>query len=265
MGADVVLVAASALLGLCLGSFLNVCILRLPNEDPKRRSLLHPPSTCPRCKQRIAWRDNVPVFSWLWLRGKCRWCHKPISMQYPLVEAIVGVMWVVSILYYGFGAKGVAAAVFGTILLGIGVIDARHKVIPDELSVGGLVLGLALSLAGGFSGLLAALLGAGVGLGVLWLVRVVGAWVFKQEAMGMGDVIMLGMIGAFVGWRNALLTIFVAAILGSAFYLPLMVVKIKQWRRYELPFGVFLAFAAAVTFVFGDAVISWYADFLKVH
>jgi len=265
VGADLILVAASALLGLCLGSFLNVCILRLPNEDPKRRSLLHPPSTCPQCKQRIAWRDNVPVFSWLWLRGKCRWCHKPISMQYPLIEAVVAVMWVVSVLYYGFGAKGVSAAVFGTILLGIGVIDARHKVIPDELSLGGLVLGLALSLAGGFAGLLDALLGAGVGLGVLWLVRVVGAWVFKQEAMGMGDVILLGMIGAFVGWRNALLTIFFAAILGSAFYLPLMVVKIKQGRRYELPFGVFLAVAAVVTFVFGDAVISWYADFLKVH
>jgi leader peptidase (prepilin peptidase)/N-methyltransferase len=159
----------------------------------------------------------------------------------------------------------VSAAVFGTILLGIGVIDARHKIIPDELSLGGLVIGLALSLVGGFTALVTAVLGAAVGWGVLWIVRVAGGWVFNQEAMGWGDVKMLAMVGAFVGWKNALLTIFVAALLGSAFYLPLMVMKIKQWRRYELPFGVFLALGAVVTFVFGDAMISWYADFLKVH
>jgi leader peptidase (prepilin peptidase)/N-methyltransferase len=155
--------------------------------------------------------------------------------------------------------------VFGTILLGIGVIDARHKIIPDQLSLGGLVIGLALSLAGGFSGLVDALLGAAVGWGVLWAVRLAGGWVFKQEAMGWGDVKMLALIGAFVGWKNALLTIFVGALLGSAFYLPLMVINVKQWRRYELPFGVFLALAAAVTFVFGDAMTSWYADFFKAH
>jgi leader peptidase (prepilin peptidase)/N-methyltransferase len=263
--ADAILIVGAAVVGLCLGSFLNVCILRLPNDDPKRRSLLHPPSTCPQCKQRIAWRDNIPVFSWLWLRGKCRWCHKPISIQYPLIELLVGLLWVAALLLYGPTARALAAAVFGTVLLGIGVIDARHKVIPDELSLGGLILGLAISLAGGFTSLVAALLGAAVGWGSLWLVRVVGGWVFKQEAMGLGDVIMLAMIGAFVGWRSALLTIFVGAILGSAFYLPLMIVKVKQWRRYELPFGVFLALAAVVTFAFGDAMISWYVDFLKVH
>ena len=265
MGGEAILIVGAAVLGLCLGSFLNVCILRLWHEDPKKRSLLHPPSTCPQCKQRIAWRDNIPVFSWLWLGGKCRWCHKPISIQYPLIEASIALLWVVSLLAYGPSARAVSAAVFGTILLGIGVIDARHKIIPDELSLGGLVIGLALSLAGGFQGLVAALLGAAVGWGVLWIVRVAGGWVFKQEAMGWGDVKMLALIGAFVGWRNALLTIFVAALLGSAFYLPLMLMKVKQWRRYELPFGVFLALAAAVTFVFGDAMISWYADFLKVH
>lgn len=261
MVGDAVIVIGAALVGLCFGSFLNVCILRLPHDQ----SLLRPRSTCPRCKQPIAWRDNIPVVSWLWLRGKCRWCHKPISIQYPIIEAFVALLWVVSLLAYGPSAKAVSAAAFGTILLGIGVIDARHKIIPDELSLGGLVIGLALSLAGGFSGLVTALLGAAVGWGVLWVVRVAGGWVFKQEAMGGGDVKMLALIGAFVGWRSALLTIFVAALLGSAFYLPLMVMNIKQWRRYELPFGVFLALAAAVTFVFGDAMISWYADFLKVH
>lgn len=265
MGAEWILVVGFAVLGLCLGSFLNVCILRLWHEDRKKRSLLHPPSTCPQCKQRIAWRDNIPVFSWLWLRGKCRWCHQRISIQYPIIEAGVGVLWVVSLLAYGPSARAIAAAVFGTILLGIGVIDARHKIIPDELSLGGLVIGLGLALAGGFEGLVTAVTGAAVGWGVLWIVRVVGGWVFNQEAMGFGDVKMLAMVGAFVGWKNALLTIFVGALLGSAFYLPLMAFNIKQWRRYELPFGVFLALAAAVTFVSGDAMTSWYADFFKAH
>ena len=109
MGADAILIIGAALVGLCLGSFLNVCILRLWHEDRKRRSLLHPPSTCPNCKQRIAWRDNIPVFSWLWLRGKCRWCRKPISIQYPIIEAFVALLWVVSLLVYGPSAKAVAA------------------------------------------------------------------------------------------------------------------------------------------------------------
>ena len=103
MGAEWILVVGFAVLGLCLGSFLNVCILRLWHEDRKKRSLLHPPSTCPQCKQRIAWRDNIPVFSWLWLRGKCRWCHKRISIQYPIIEAGVGVLWVVGVALNGIG------------------------------------------------------------------------------------------------------------------------------------------------------------------
>src|SRR2546430_1826662 len=156
-----------------------------------------------------------------------------------------------------------AAAISGTILLGIGVIDARHKIIPDELSVSGLVLGLALSLSGGLPGFLQALLGAAVGWSVLWSVRELGGLILRQEAMGWGDIKMLAMVGAFVGWKNALLTIFVGAIIGTGFYLPLMIWSIRKWRRYELPFGVFLAIASGVTFVFGDTMISWYLDFLK--
>jgi leader peptidase (prepilin peptidase)/N-methyltransferase len=263
VGADWFTIAVTAALGLCIGSFLNVCIARLWHENPEQRSLLHPPSTCPHCKQRIAWRDNIPLFSWLWLRGKCRWCHQPISIQYPIIELSVGVLWVVSLLYYGFTMRAVSAALFGTILLGIGVIDARHKIIPDELSIAGLILGLALSLSGGLPAFLQALLGAAVGWSVLWVVRELGGLILRQEAMGWGDIKMLAMVGAFVGWKNALLTIFVGAIIGTAFYLPLMIWSIRKWRRYELPFGVFLSIAAAITFVFGDTMISWYLDFLK--
>src|SRR2546426_4012605 len=188
VGADWFIIVITAALGLCVGSFLNVCIHRLWHENPEQRSLLHPPSTCPHCKQRIVWRDNIPVFSWLWLRGKCRWCHKPISIQYPIIEASVGLLWVVALLYYGFTMHALAAAIFGTILVGIGVIDARHKIIPDELSVSGLVLGLSLSLSGGLPGFLQALLGAAVGWSVLWVVRELGGLILRQEAMGWGDI-----------------------------------------------------------------------------
>ena len=263
MAADPILLFAAGVLGLCLGSFLNVCILRLPNESPKARSLFRPPSSCPKCKHRIAWRDNIPVVSWLMLRGRCRSCGTAISRQYPIVEAVVALLWIAAVLAYGPGAQAVRAGVLGTVLLGIAIIDLRHKVIPDELNYGGLVLGLALSLAGGHGGLIGAVLGAAVGWGVLWVVRVVGAWVLKQEAMGWGDIKMMAMVGAFVGWRNVLLTVFLGAIVGTVFYLPLLVADLRRMRRHELPFGVFLAVGAAITFVAGDGLISWYLQFVR--
>jgi leader peptidase (prepilin peptidase)/N-methyltransferase len=263
VGADPVLVIGAVLVGLCFGSFLNVCILRLPRDQ----SLLHPRSTCPSCKQPIAWRDNIPLFSWLYLRGKCRWCHKPISKQYPLIEALVGVLFGVSLVVYGVSLHAVGAALFGTLLLGIAITDARHYIIPDEFTWGGLVIGLLLSLDGGVSfhltqrippGFLDALLGAVVGFVLLWLVGLVGSWVFKEEAMGGGDVKMMAMVGSFVGWRGVLLTVFAGAALGSLIFVPL---SLKKKRL--VPFGVFLAVGAAVAFVFGDYIYEWYGHFLK--
>ena len=254
MAADAVIVLGAALVGLCFGSFLNVCILRLPHDQ----SLLRPRSTCPQCKQPIAWRDNIPVVSWLWLRGKCRWCHKPISVQYPVIEALVGVLFGVSVLAYGPSLHAVSAAVFGTLLLGIAITDARHYLIPDEFSLGGLVLGLALALGGGAQGFLQAVIGAAVGFGLLYAVAQAGAWVFKEEAMGGGDIKMMAMVGSFVGWKGVLLTVFAGAALGSLIFVPL---SIKKKRL--VPFGVFLAVGAAVTFVFGDAILAWYGHFLQ--
>src|SRR5256884_9344122 len=136
----------------CLGSFLNVCILRLAKEDKRQRSLSHPPSTCPRCGRRIAWRDNVPVVSWLVLRGRCRWCGQPISMQYPIIEAVVGVLWIAAILAYGPTVRFVEAGVLGTILLGIALTDARPYLIPGEDNWTGVVVGLGLSVTAGGDG-----------------------------------------------------------------------------------------------------------------
>jgi len=254
VGVDAVIVAGAVLVGLCFGSFLNVCILRLPRDQ----SLLRPRSTCPHCKQPIAWRDNIPLFSWLWLRGKCRWCHAPISNQYPLIEALVGVLFGAAVLAYGISLDAAKAAVFGTLLLGIAITDARHYIIPDEFTWGGLVLGLLLALGNGVPGFLEALLGAAVGFALLWLVAMAGAWVFKEEAMGGGDIKMMAMVGSFVGWRGVLLTVFAGAALGSLIFVPL---SLKKKRL--VPFGVFLAVGAAVTFVFGDAILAWYGHFLR--
>src|SRR3989442_9907993 len=181
-GANVVIIIGGGLLGLCFGRFLNVCILRLPRDQ----SLLKARSTCPNCKQPIAWRDNIPLFSWLWLRGKCRWCQKPISKQYPLIEALVGLLFGASVLAYGSTLHAVAAALFGTILLGIAITDARHYLIPDEFTWGGLVIGLLLALGGGVDGFLQALLGAAVGFVLLWLVGMAGGGGLDGQGRGGG-------------------------------------------------------------------------------
>lgn len=246
--------AGAVLAGLAVGSFLNVCILRLPHDQ----SLLRPPSTCPRCRQRIAWRDNIPVLSWLLLRGRCRWCRAPISIQYPLIEGAVGLLWAAALAAYGPTWHALAGALFGTILLGIAVTDARHYLIPNEFTWGGLAIGLLLSLAGGLQGFVQAVLGAAAGFALLWGVGVAGAWLFREEAMGGGDIKMMAMVGAFVGWKGVLLTIFSGALLGLVVFVPFTLRK-----KRHVPFGVFLAMGAALTFVFGDAIIAWYSHFLR--
>jgi leader peptidase (prepilin peptidase)/N-methyltransferase len=254
VAADPFLAVAAAAAGLCVGSFLNVCILRLPKEQ----SLISPPSTCPQCGQRIAWYDNIPLVSWAALRGKCRRCGNAISAQYPLIEALVGALWLAAYLRYGVSVHALAGALFCTILLGIGITDARHYLIPDEFTWGGLGLGLALSLVGGWQGFLQAVIGAAVGFALLYAVGEAGRWLFKEEAMGGGDVKMMAMVGSFVGWKGVLLTIFAGALLGTLIFVPLSLRK-----KRLVPFGVFLAVGAAVAFVWGDAIIEWYRHFLS--
>jgi leader peptidase (prepilin peptidase)/N-methyltransferase len=254
VAADPFFAVAAALVGLCVGSFLNVCILRLPKEQ----SLLSPPSTCPQCGQRIAWYDNIPLVSWAVLRGKCRRCGTAISVQYPLIEALVGALWLAAYLRYGVSVHALAGALFCTILLGIGITDARHYLIPDEFTWGGLGIGLALSLVGGWQGFLQAVIGAAVGFGLLYAVGEAGRWLFKEEAMGGGDVKMMAMVGSFVGWKGVLLTIFAGALLGTLIFVPLSLRK-----KRLVPFGVFLAVGAGVAFVWGDAIIEWYQHFLS--
>jgi leader peptidase (prepilin peptidase)/N-methyltransferase len=247
--ADAVVIAIAAAFGAAVGSFLNVCILRLPRDE----SLVRPRSRCPSCGYQLAWYDNVPLLSWPALGGRCRRCRTRISVQYPLVEALVALIWAAAFWYYGIDLTALAAAVFGTILLGIAVTDARHYLIPDEYTYGGLVLGLLLALRDGLPGLWHALLGAAVGFGILWFVASVGSRVLGKEAMGGGDIKMMAMVGAFVGWKGVLLTIFGGSLLGTIIFIPLNIRK-----KALVPFGVFLAAAAAIVFVAGDGILAWY-------
>lgn len=247
---DVVFLVYAGLLGAAIGSFINVLVARLPvGESPVR-----PRSSCPACGAMIAWYDNIPIVSWLVLRGRCRRCGSRISVEYPLVEAGTALIWIGVAWLYGPSWTGLQGAVLLSIVLAIALIDARHYLIPDPLSLGGLVAGLALAPLPGPPSVLASVLGAAAGFGVLFAVGVVGEWAFKKPAMGGGDMKMMAMVGAFLGPAGAMLTIFLGALVGTIVFAP---VALRTDR--EVPFGVFLALGAAATFLLGDALTDWYA------
>ncbi|HEV8176802.1 MAG TPA: prepilin peptidase [Gemmatimonadales bacterium] len=249
-------IAVAALFGALIGSFLNVCILRW-GAEPKE-SIIKPASHCPRCGRGLAWYENIPVVSWLLLRARCRGCGEPISMMYPLIELATAGIWAYMAWRHGLTIEALRGAAFFTILLGIAMTDARRYIIPDEFSWGGLAIGLLFSLAGGKPGLVTAVIGAAVGFGLLWLVGTVGTWVFKEDAMGGGDIKMMAMVGAFVGWQGVLLTIFLGALSGSLVFVPLLLMGNKKL----VPFGIFLAIGAAIAYEAGPAIYGWYAQYL---
>jgi leader peptidase (prepilin peptidase) / N-methyltransferase len=241
--------------GAALGSFLNVAILRWPAEE----SVIRPRSRCPGCGKPIAWYDNIPILSWLILRGRCRSCSQPISIQYPLVELTVALVWLGMALWLGPGLEAVRGALFFTLLLGIAVIDALHRIIPDQLSLGGAVMGLALAAWSDGFPFAAALVGGVVAYALMWLVKVGAEALFRKPALGVGDIHMMAMIGAFVGLAGALLTVLLGSVLGLAIGVPLAWFrgKLEAMGTY-LPLGTFLALGAAVTYLWGDALIDWY-------
>ncbi len=241
--------AIAGWLGMMIGSFLNVCTLRWPEDE----SVVFPGSHCPKCGKPIRWYDNIPVFGYLLLRALCRECRNPISLQYPLVELATGLVWAGMFSYAGLSFEALRGALLLTILFGIALTDARFYIIPDQFSLGGLVLGLGLSFLPGGIDPIQALVGAIVGFGLLEMVAVAGKWMFKKDAMGGGDIKMMAMVGAFLGWTGVLLTVFLGALLGSVIFGPI------SYKTKKLgPFGIFLAAAAAVTYGFGSDIIEWY-------
>lgn len=257
--------------GASVGSFLNVCIARWPAEQ----SVVRPRSRCPRCGAGIAWFDNVPVVSWFVLRAKCRNCGLPISSQYPIVEAVVGLTWVAAVFWFGPGSIALRVAVFATILLGIAITDAKHYLIPDGFTVTGLLLGGAACLVGAYLGVqdpfaspVDAMFGACVGAGAITIIGWLGEVALKKEAMGFGDTTLMAMVGVALGPGRALLTIFVGALFAAAAFLlvvyPVGLIRARaRGERFEVPlvpFGVFLAPAAMFTLLFGSSLIGWYID-----
>lgn len=255
--------------GASVGSFLNVCISRWPLE----LSVVKPRSRCPRCERPIKSWENIPLVSWLMLRGKCAGCALPISAQYPLVELLVGLTWVVSFVFLGISFEALRVSLFATLLLGIAVTDAKHYLIPDGFTVSGLIMVLLFAIVNlfveeqsHFVSPWPAILGACVGAGAITIIGWIAEVIMKREAMGFGDTTLMAVVGAAVGAERSLLTIVMGAFVGAVTFLLIVgpIVKIRTSRRGEefafpdVPFGVFLAPAALLTLLWGDALIQWY-------
>lgn len=245
----------AGLLGLLVGSFLNVCIYRLPRDQ----SVVSPPSRCPSCERELRWFHNVPVLSWLVLRRRCAYCRTPISGRYPLVEVLTAVLFVLHVWWFGPTALMGVRLVFAAALLVLFLTDLDCRILPNEITVGGCVAGLVASL---FlpPGLVSALIGAVVGGGVLWATGALYERVRGVEGMGMGDVKMLAMVGAVLGWPSMLLTLVLASFTGGLFGMALIAARADA-RTTAVPFGTFLAVGALVASLFGEGILSWYLGF----
>jgi leader peptidase (prepilin peptidase)/N-methyltransferase len=243
----------SVLFGAMIGSFLNVCICRLPKEE----SIVFPGSHCPQCSKPIRWYDNIPLVSYLLLRGKCRHCHRSISMQYPLVEGITALLSLLLFITFGPSLSYVVYFSFTAALVVITMIDLHHQIIPDVISLPGIGVGLLASWILPPASVVNALLGVLLGGGSLFLVATFYQWLFKREGMGGGDVKLLAMIGAFLGWKAVILTILLSSLIGSVVGIAVMIWKGRDFK-YAIPFGPFLSLGAVISLFFGEDLIYWY-------
>ncbi len=244
-----------AVWGLAVGSFLNVCIHRLPTGQ----SVVRPPSHCPACGHRLAWFENVPVLAYLVLRGRCRQCGARISPMYPLVELATAGVFVGTYLMVGLGPLLVPRLVFASAMIVLFMIDLQHRLLPNVITVTGIVLGFVFSLTAP-PGWRASLIGIVAGGGVLLLIAKSYEWLRKEEGLGMGDVKMLAMIGAFLGWQLMLVTLVLSSVAGSLVGILLIATR-RGSMKYALPFGTFLALGALAAAAFGDRLLAWYLGF----
>ena len=249
-----VLPVFGALFGLVWGSFLNVVIHRLPIGE----SLVTPRSRCPSCKKPVAGYDNVPVLSYLLLGGKCRHCRTPISIRYPFVEAVVGGASVASLLRHGPSLGYVCEFAFVASMVALIFIDYDHQILPDWITLSGMLLALAVAGPRHEMTFVEALKGAALGAGSLFFVSEVYFRLKKIEGLGFGDVKMMGMVGAYLGWKGVLLTLFLGSLSGSVIGLALMA-RSEGGMQTKLPFGTFLGMGAIATVYMGQPVMEWYS------
>lgn len=247
--------ALAAVFGALVGSFLNVCIYRLPVD----KSIVFPPSACESCTRELSWYENLPIVSWLALGARCRTCKTPLSFRHPLIEALTALMFGAAAWYYGPSWLLVSRLVFGCALIVLFAIDLDHHLLPNVITLPGIVVGLAFSLVTE-PGWLASLIGAVVGGGSLWLIAEVYYRVRHEEGLGMGDVKMLAMIGAFIGWPLMLVTLMMASFAGA--FVGLLVIALRKGdMKYALPFGTFLALGAVLATTIGPRLLGWYLGF----
>lgn len=244
--------------GAIVGSFLNVCIYRIPAGE----SIVSPGSHCPSCQEPILWYQNVPIFSYLLLRGRCAKCKVAISWRYPAIEALTGVLFLLVFSQFGFHASTPVYCVFAAVLVVIAFIDLDHQIIPDVISLPGILLGFFCSaLFLPWIGWWNSLLGILVGGGSLFLVAAGYELLTRKEGMGGGDIKLLAMIGAFLGWKAVFPVIFVSSLLGTAVGVPLMLIR-REDGKLALPFGPFLTAAALVQLLCGREMLAWYLSLL---
>ena len=243
----------SILFGAIMGSFLNVCIFRLPKEE----SIIAPGSHCPYCKTPIKFYDNIPLVSYLLLKGKCRQCQGLISFQYPLIEGITAFSSLILFMKFGVTLSYLVYFAFMAALIVITVIDLYHQIIPDVISLPGIGGGLLASLMIPEITFFNSLSGVLTGGGSLFLVATIYQWLFKREGMGGGDVKLLAMIGAFLGWKAVILTILLSSLIGSITGIIIMVSKGKDFK-YAIPFGPFLSLGAVIALFYQNEIIFLY-------
>ena len=243
------------LFGLAIGSFLNVCIYRIPLGQ----SIVHPPSRCTGCGQALRWHHNVPVASWLLLRGRCAFCGAGISARYPAVELLTGVVFALHAWVFEPGPLLLVRLAFAAVLIVLAFIDIDHRILPDSMTLTGIPLGVLASvwLPPGWRD---SLIGVALGGGILWLIAEAYYRWRHVEGMGMGDVKMLAMIGAVLGWRAVIVALVLSSFSGALVGV-LMMSRAKDGMRYALPFGTFLSLGALVASLVGEPLVAWYVSF----
>jgi leader peptidase (prepilin peptidase)/N-methyltransferase len=246
--------------GMCIGSFLNVCIYRLPTSQ----SISNPPrSVCPNCDGPIRFYDNIPVLSYLLLRGRCRHCNTPISYRYPLVEILSGLFALCAFLEFGATLQGVIYYAFISCLLVITFIDIDHQIIPNAITLPGIPVFFLASFAVPATTYLDSILGLLIGGGSLYLVGWTYYLIKKEEGMGGGDIKLLAMIGALLGWKGVVFTVFIGSTVGTLAGVMVMAYTRLMDAKLRIPFGPFLSIGAITYVFFGSRIIFWYFNALR--
>ncbi len=244
--------------GLVVGSFLNVVIHRLPKEE----SLVLPRSRCPVCQTPIRAVDNIPIISFILLHGRCRSCQNPISWRYPLVEGLTGILFALTVARFGVTLQAAFLVSFLCGLEVVSFIDLDHQIIPNAITLPGIPLGLLSGLLLGQPPFLDRLIGSLAGAGFLYLMLFYGGVMYGQEAMGEGDLNLIALVGAFLGWKGVAVTILVGCMVGSVVGLSLMALR-RVSRRQHIPFGPFLSLGAVVALFWGGELIAWYLRLMR--